>query len=166
MCVSNSLIQYAPDLYFATYSNTKILKSQINNIRDKLENADLKLEDYIGMSDESAVMYESSKEITIYISLEKELKKSLKQIEYIKEQVEEELFNNVKKYWREFVEKHMNYYIKNNNYSNKEIDIIERTILMYSLLTNKETGAVLASPDVDEEFTKCGRYGYCWPKCA
>jgi GH15 family glucan-1,4-alpha-glucosidase len=37
---------------------------------------------------------------------------------------------------------------------------------MYSLLTNKDTGAVLASPDVDENFTVCGRYGYCWPRDA
>lgn len=166
MCVSNSLIQYAPDLYFATYSNTKIFKSQINNIREKVENADLKLEDYIGMSDESAVMYEGAKEITLYISLEKELKKSLQQVEFLKDQKEEDLFEKVKKYWREYVEKHLNFYIKDHKFTNKEIDIIERTILMYSLLTNKETGAVLASPDVDEEFTKCGRYGYCWPRDA
>ena len=57
-------------------------------------------------------------------------------------------------------------YLLHLKFTNKEIDIIERTILMYALLSNKETGAVLASPDVDEHFTVCGRYGYCWPRDA
>ena len=37
---------------------------------------------------------------------------------------------------------------------------------MYALLSNPKTGAVLASPDVDENFERCGRYGYCWPRDA
>ncbi len=166
MCVGNSLIQYAPDFYMTTTSNHKIIKSQINNVRDNVDRADLKLEDYIGMSDDSAVLYEESKEITLYIALESELKKSFSQIEFLKKQNEEELYSDVKKYWREFLEDHLNYYIENKEFTNREIDIIERTILMYALLTNKSTGAVLASPDVDEKFTKCGRYGYCWPRDA
>ena len=166
MCVGNSLIQYAPDFYMTTTSNHKIIKSQINNVRDNVDRADLKLEDYIGMSDDSAVLYEESKEITLYIALESELKKSFAQIEFLKKQNEEELYSDVKKYWREFLEDHLNYYIENKEFTNREIDIIERTILMYALLTNKSTGAVLASPDVDERFSKCGRYGYCWPRDA
>ncbi len=166
MCVSNSLIQYAQELYMATYSNAKIIKSQINNVRDNLQTASLKLEDYIGMSDDSAVLFEPTKEITLYIALESELKKSFEQIEFLKNANEEALHDEVKKYWRNYLEDHLNYYIKDGKYTNKEIDIIERTILMYALLTNKNTGAVLASPDVDENFTKCGRYGYCWPRDA
>ncbi len=166
MCVGNSLIQYCQDLYMASFSNKRIIKSQINNAKEKLDTIDLKLEDYIGMSDESCIMFESTKEITLYISLESELKKSLAQIENLKKSNEEDLFNATKVYWREYLENRLNFYIGNSKYTNKEIDIIERTILMYALLTNKDTGAVLASPDVDEEFTKCGRYGYCWPRDA
>ena len=166
MCVGNSLIQYAPDFYMTTFSNINILKSQINNPRENLENADLKLEDYIGMSDESAVLYDCSKEITLFIALESELKKSFGQMTFLKNQDEESLFEKVKIYWRDYLERHLNYYIQDKSFSNKEIDIIERTILMFALITNKSTGAVLASPDVDENFTKCGRYGYCWPRDA
>ncbi len=164
--VQNSLIQYAQEFYMATFSDKKIVKSQVNNPRERLEFADLHLEDYIGMSDESAVMFEPSREITLYIALEDELNKTFSKIEYLKKQNEDALFGDVKKYWREFLEKHLDYYMKNSKYTNKEIDIIERTILMYALLTNKNTGAVLASPDVDEKFTVCGRYGYCWPRDA
>ena len=37
---------------------------------------------------------------------------------------------------------------------------------MFPLLTNSETGAIIASPEIDEDFTKCGRYAYCWPRDA
>jgi GH15 family glucan-1,4-alpha-glucosidase len=51
-------------------------------------------------------------------------------------------------------------------YTDKEKKIIERSILTFSLLSDKSTGGMLASPDVDELFSKCGRYGYCWPRDA
>ena len=164
--VQNSLIQYAQEFYMASFSDKKIVKSQVNNPRERLEFADLHLEDYIGMSPESAIMFEPSREITLYIVMNDDLNNTFSQIEFLKKQNEDALFSDVKKYWREYLEKHLEYYIKDSKYSNKEIDIIERTILMYALLTNRKTGAVLASPDVDEEFTVCGRYGYCWPRDA
>lgn len=166
MVVNNALIQYCPDLYMSTFSKTKIEKAQINNVQDVLQHANLKLEDYIGMSDNSAIMLEAEKEIVLYITLESELKKALSTIDNMRTQKEEDLYQETKKYWREYSEKYLNQYIGSKKFSNKEIDIIERTILMYSLLSDKETGAILASPDVDENFTRCGRYGYCWPRDA
>lgn len=166
MAVNNALIQYCQELYISSFSKNKIEKSQINNVQFVLRNADLKLEDYIGMSDNSAIMFEKEREITLYIALENELKKSFKTIEEIRATSEEELFQKTKDYWREYTEKYLNKYITKNKFTNREIDIIERTILMYALLSDKDTGAVLACPDIDEEFTKCGRYGYCWPRDA
>ena len=166
MAVNNALIQYCPDLYVTTFSKAKIEKAQINNVQTVLKHADLKLEDYIGMSDNSAIMLEADKEFVVYITLESELKKAFTAIDTIRKQNEEDLFQATKKYWREYSEKYLNQYIGNSKFTNREIDIIERTILMYALLSDKETGAVLASPDVDENFTRCGRYGYCWPRDA
>lgn len=31
---------------------------------------------------------------------------------------------------------------------------------------NEETGGIIASPEVDEELSQCGRYAYCWPRDA
>ncbi len=150
----------------ATISATKIAKAQINHVQDVLQNAKLELKDSIGMSDHSAVVYEEKKEIVLYISLEKERKKSLEMCEKLKGLNEEELYKATQSYWHEYVKKHRNFFIGDEKYSNKEMDIIERTILLYAILSNSATGAVLASPDVDENFTKCGRYGYCWPRDA
>lgn len=164
MIVNNALIQYCQDFYLSTFSKTKIEKAQIHNVQNVLQNANLKLEDYIGMSDNSAIMLEAEKEVVLYMTLESELKQAFHSIEALRREKEEVLYQNTKAYWREFSEKHLNYYIGNQKYTNREIDIIERTILLYALVSDKETGAVLASPDVDEHFTRCGRYGYCWPR--
>ena len=166
MVVNQALIQYCQDLYISTFSKTKIAKAQINNVQTALRHADLKLEDYVGMSDNSAIMFEKEKEIVLYISLESELKKSLQTVKEVRNLEEEKMYQKTKTYWREYTEKYLNEYIGNDKYTNREIDIIERTILLYALLSNPQTGAILASPDVDENFTKCGRYGYCWPRDA
>ena len=166
MVVNQALIQYCQDLYISTFSKTKIAKAQINNVQTALRHADLKLEDYVGMSDNSAIMFEKEKEIVLYISLESELKKSLQTVKEVRDLEEEKMYQKTKTYWREYTEKYLNEYIGNDKYTNREIDIIERTILLYALLSNPQTGAILASPDVDENFTKCGRYGYCWPRDA
>ena len=48
-----------------------------------------------------------------------------------------------------------------------EVDrLYKRSLLVFSLMTNKRTGALLAAPEVDEQFTRCGRYAYCWGRDA
>jgi len=48
----------------------------------------------------------------------------------------------------------------------KIYDIYKRSILLFPLLTNSETGGIIASAEVDENFTQCGRYAYCWTRDA
>lgn len=45
-------------------------------------------------------------------------------------------------------------------------NIYTRSILLFPLLSNKETGGISAALEVDEERDKCGRYSYCWPRDA
>ena len=166
MLINNTLIQYAQDLYMCTFSDKPISNYQINNSRYTLENGYLNPEDYIGMSEDSAVLYEDVDDITVYIIYESELKKSLETIKWCKEQNENLFYGTTKKYWEDYLLKYSSNSILKNLNKIKEKEIIERTILMYALLSNPKTGAVLASPDVDENFERCGRYGYCWPRDA
>ena len=166
MLINNTLIQYAQDLYMSTFSDKKISNYQINNSRYSLENGYLNHEDYIGMSEDAAIFYEDVDDITIYIVYENELKKSLETINWCKEQSENLFYGTTKKYWEDYLLKYSANNILKDLNKIKEKEIIERTILMYALLSNPKTGAVLASPDVDENFERCGRYGYCWPRDA
>ena len=44
--------------------------------------------------------------------------------------------------------------------------LYKRSLLVFALMTNKRTGALLAAPEIDEDFTRCGRYAYCWGRDA
>lgn len=166
MVVDNVLIQYCQDMYLSTVATMPISKYQINNSKYALQNGHLKEEDYIGMSEDSAVLYTDIKEITIYIALENNLKSTLETIHWCKEADENLLYSQTKKYWKDYLKKFEENIVYQNIKKIKEKEIINRTILLYALMTNPDTGAVLASPDVDENFERCGRYGYCWPRDA
>ena len=166
MVVDNTLIQYCQEMYMATFSKNEIKKYQVNNSKYAMQNGILNPEDYIGMSEDSAILYSDVNEITIYIALENNLKGVLELVNWCKMQEETLLYNSTKKYWDNYLKNFSNNILLKNVNKIKEKEIIERTIYMYALVTNPETGAVLASPDVDENFEKCGRYGYCWPRDA
>lgn len=42
--------------------------------------------------------------------------------------------------------------------------LFRRSLAVCRLLTDGETGAVIAAPEIDEHYTRCGGYGYCWPR--
>lgn len=166
MVVDNTLIQYCQEMYMATFSKNEIKKYQVNNSKYAMQNGILTPEDYIGMSEDSAILYSDVNEITIYMALENNLKDVLELVNWCRMQEETLLYNSTKKYWDNYLKNFSNNVLLKNVNKIKEKEIIERTIYMYALITNPETGAVLASPDVDENFEKCGRYGYCWPRDA
>ena len=43
---------------------------------------------------------------------------------------------------------------------------IKEVYYYFPLLSNSETGGIIAAPEIDENLTKCGRYAYCWPRDA
>ena len=77
-------------------------------------------------------------------------------------------YNETKSYWRKYVKSHNGLNLKEpkNSYEEKVFEIYKRSILLFPLLTNTETGGMIAAPEVDEDFTNCGRYAYCWPRDA
>lgn len=91
----------------------------------------------------------------------------------------------VEKYWQNFVKEHDELKIlsdkkkweklitgenQTNGYTYKKYlemkNIYTRSILLFPLLSNAETGGISAALEVDEETDKCGRYAYCWPRDA
>lgn len=45
-------------------------------------------------------------------------------------------------------------------------ELYERSLLMFSLMSDGKTGSIIAAPEFDEYFTVCGGYGYCWGRDA
>lgn len=174
---NNALIQYMHDYSFVITSKNKTLASQINNNQENIEEGTIGDKDYVGMSNDSSISYnlgvikpKEEKEIAIYVYLseEKDMKQIEANIEIIRKIDLKKEFEDTKKYWKKQVREHDTIKLPNVNseYMNKVNKIYKRTILLFPLLTNYETGGISAGIEIDENRTKCGRYSYCWPRDA
>ncbi|WP_139491452.1 glycoside hydrolase family 15 protein [Brevibacillus dissolubilis] len=45
-------------------------------------------------------------------------------------------------------------------------EIYERSLLVFKLMSDSQTGSVIAAPEFDEAFTRCGGYAFCWGRDA
>ena len=177
-CKDNALIQYMHDYSLAIFSKNKISSSQINNTIANISEGQIWDKDYVGLSSDSAINYEignikpgEEKEIEILIYLDDNktgfdgIEKSINRIVKIDFNSE---FLTVKKFWRKYVKNHdgLALNMQDTPRNNKIEEIYRRTILLYPLLTNSETGGISAAVEVDEKLTKCGRYTFCWPRDA
>ena len=182
------LMQYSHDYTISIFSNIPILSYRLNNSKEEIKEGILKDKDYIGMANDTAVSFNlktlkpgESKEINIFITIDDNSKiKNINDIEkkisqYKKTNVKKEL-KEVEKYWDGYVKDHdglkifskQNLWQKVLKYSNEQfkrlIEIYTRSILLFPLLVNQETGGIVAALEVDEEKDNCGRYSYCWPR--
>ncbi len=176
--VNGGMMQYAHDFSFSTFSKeNEIIKHQINGSKENIKRTEIHDKDYIGMSNDTSIAFDignikagEKRELQICIliddnknvsDIEDEIER-IKRIDFDKEYIE------TKSYWRKYVKTHNGLKLKESKNSYDEIifEIYKRSILLFPLLTNLETGGIIASPEIDENFSKCGRYAYCWPRDA
>lgn len=175
---NDALLQYMHDYSVCTFSKDKLLSTQINNTKSNIFEGQIGDKDYVGMSTDSSISYdlnilkpneEKTFELYIYIDDNKNglygIDKTIERIRKIDFKTEQE---NTKKYWQKYLKSHdgLNLNLTDNLRNKKIEEIYDRTILLYPLLTNGETGGISAAVEVDEKLTKCGRYTYCWPRDA
>lgn len=175
---NDALLQYMHDYSVCTFSKDKLLSTQINNTKANIFEGQIGDKDYVGMSADSSISYdlnilkpneEKTFEMYIYIDDNKNglygIDKTIERIRKIDFKTEQE---NTKKYWQKYLKSHdgLNLNLTDNLRNKKIEEIYNRTILLYPLLTNGETGGISAAVEVDEKLTKCGRYTYCWPRDA
>ena len=171
-------MQYAHDFALSTFAKGfKIEKHQINGSKDTIKRGDIYDKDYIGMSKDASIAYDLGiirpnekkiLEICILIDENKNISDLEDEVERIKKIDLDKEYLNTKSYWRKYVKNHNGLNLKEpqNSYEERINEIYRRSILLFPLLTNQETGGIIASPEIDEDFTKCGRYAYCWPRDA
>ena len=176
--VDGGMMQYAHDFTFSTFAKGKdIIKHQINGSINNIKRTEIHDKDYIGMSKDTSIAYEigiikpgekKELEICIVIDENKNVSDVEDEIERVKRIDFDKEYMNTKSYWRKYVKQHNGLKIKEpeNSYDERIYEIYKRSILLFPLLTNTDTGAIIASPEIDENFTKCGRYAYCWPRDA
>ncbi|MBR3132587.1 MAG: hypothetical protein IKG42_00660 [Clostridia bacterium] len=175
---NDCLYQYNHDYTACIFAKEKIDSCQINNAASTIMDGVIGDKDYVGMSSDSSIEYnvgvlkpgeEKVFELFVYINNNKE--KSLlseldneierfRKIDYKKE------LDDCKKYWRRYLKNHDKIQIKDRDVNEVVEQIYYRSILLFPLLINENTGGISAGVEVDEEKTKCGRYSYCWARDA
>ncbi len=167
---SDSLIHYKYNYYISISSDQEVWKFQLGN--DAFGNADraqLKGIDNIGMMPDGALAWKlgkiapgGKKALSVYISAAHSLNAARESAKLARHLDYEKELKNTKKYWEDYLSS-----AQNIRTGNKEVDeLYRRSILVFRLMSDKHTGGLLASPEIDEEFTKCGRYAYCWGRDA
>ena len=178
LCKNDTLMQYNHDYTMCIFSKEKLLSSQINNTKANIQEGYVKDKDYVGMSADSGISYDlgilkpkQTREFELYIYIDDSkngldsLEKTVDRIRKLDFKTEQEA---VKKYWKKYLREHngLQLNLAETPKNRKIREIYERTILLYSLLVNNETGGISAAVEIDEELKKCGGYDYCWPRDA
>ncbi len=176
--IDSGMIQYAHDFVISTFAKGYMIdKHQINGSKETIKRTEIYDKDYIGMSKDSSISYKigvihPNEKKTIEICIATDENRNISDIEDEIDRIRRKDLNKecvlTKSYWRKYLKSHNGLNLKEseNSYEEKIYEIYKRTILLFPLLTNQETGGIIASPEIDEYFTKCGRYAYCWPRDA
>lgn len=155
----------SPDNYLAMGSNLPISCLSIGS--DLIEAATkLKFSEpqSYNLSNETVLLYKldgfeptEEKDITLFLSLNRELEAAQEILINTRKLHIKRLINNTSRYFKKYFT-----FFEDKNMDRKIAEIVERSILTFVLLQNRDTGAILAAPEVDEKREKCGGYGYCW----
>ena len=176
--VDGGMLQYAHDFSFSTFAKgKKLLAHQLNGSKETIKRGEISDKDYIGMSSDASICYDlgtiapnekKELEICILIDENKNISDMEREIERIKKIDLNKEYTNAKSYWRKYLKAHNSLNIKEpkNSYEERIYEIYKRSILLFPLLVSQETGGIIASPEVDENRSKCGMYAYCWPRDA
>ena len=170
--VDKGIIQYNHNYAMAIFSNKNLYGHKLNDVQSTLQSAVIMDKDYIGMSNEIAISYDigvihpgEQQELNIFILVDENHDIEEKIQKCVKLNTDKE-FENVKNYWNLYVENHSKIKIESNksDFYKKLLEIYNRTILLFPLLINDETGGIVAALELDENRTKSGCYAYCWPR--
>ena len=171
---NDALLQYTHDYTVCTFAKEKIASFQVNNSSETIMSGSVDGKDYVGMSPDSAIEYDlgvlkpgEEKLFNLYIHISDNGKKNLmndldQEIERFRKIDLKKELDDTKKYWRKYLKAYSKTEFKNEAIKK----IYDRTILLFPLLINDETGGISAGVESDEYKTRCGRYSYCWPRDA
>lgn len=72
------------------------------------------------------------------------------------------LRNETARYWRDFLASASPCPVERPDLR----ELYERSLLTIKLMTDEQTGSIIAAPEFDEHFSRCGGYAYCWGRDA
>lgn len=167
---NEALVHYRCNNYISIFSDIPVCGFQLgNNAHDAAVSTYLYGKDDIGMMKDAAVSWELGsftgnriKAFNLFISAASSLKECRALIKESKKNGAGQILSLTQKYWKEYLSNSR--HISTGNCLLDEL--YKRSLLVFKLMSDKKSGGLLAAPELDEYFTKCGRYAYCWGRDA
>jgi glucoamylase len=101
-------------------------------------------------------------QLPIYVAAGSNLDEALDLIAEAKSHSISYWYSRTEKYWHDFLQ-------AANSYPGNEPDLRElydRSLLTMKLMCDERTGSIIAAPEFDESFSRCGGYSFCWGRDA
>lgn len=163
------LVHYRYDFYFGVGSNLAVTGYQCgNNCFAQAQQGNL-IGGEIGMVPEGALNWDlgnfakgEKKKFTLFICPGKNLDDIREKMRYVRSQGAEKMLRENTNYWQGYLKTATEF----DSADMKIKAIYNRSLLVFRLLSDKNTGGILAAPEIDEGFCRCGGYGYCWGRDA
>lgn len=167
---TGGLIHYTPESAMAVVTSLPVYGYQITDgAGGAARSGDFCGKDNIGMTGEGALGVRlgtlrpyDKMNVTVCYCLGKTVNEAREKALWAKGAKAEALYDETFRYWQEWL-----LGLPFVSSKDAELDALyHRSLLTFALMCDKETGGILAAPEVDETFSACGRYGYCWGRDA
>jgi oligosaccharide amylase len=100
--------------------------------------------------------------IPVYLAAGHHLHEVLKAVNEAKEKTSDEWYQETVAYWQTYLSEATPCPIEEQEIR----ELYERSLLMFKLMSDEKTGSIIAAPEFDEYYVRCGGYGYCWGRDA
>ncbi|MCG8499186.1 MAG: glycoside hydrolase family 15 protein, partial [Firmicutes bacterium] len=167
---ADCLVHYRHNYYFAIAGSRKAVDFQIgNNPYEAAERSEFYGIDDIGMTGEAVQAWElgrflpkDKKVLCLYLCCGHTKEASTRKVFKMKGYEVDSLIEQTKNDWFRYLERG-----KRVDTGSSEFDeLYRRSLLVFKLMSDEVSGGLLAAPEIDEHFTRCGRYAYCWGRDA
>ena len=179
---ADALIHYRHGYYISINADRESFQFQVgSNAFESAAYTNLTGFDSIGMMKDGAVSWDlgtfsagERKTFAMFICASDNLKGVKRLAGEMKKADIQSAYEATVDYWTTFIKKarYVEFLengvpLKNTNIEKPLVaELYKRSLLVFKLMSDKRTGGLLAAPEIDEEFTRCGRYAYCWGRDA
>ncbi|WP_084134780.1 glycoside hydrolase family 15 protein [Paenibacillus harenae] len=100
--------------------------------------------------------------IPVYIAAGHNEESALQQLRTAKSKLSSEWVAETARYWSNYLAAAAPCPIDDAEIS----ELYDRSLLMFKLMSDEQTGSIIAAPEFDEHFSRCGGYSFCWGRDA
>ncbi|THF78790.1 glycoside hydrolase family 15 protein [Cohnella fermenti] len=165
---SDALVHFRRDYCFAFSGANVCMKYQAGYAWDAANAGNLN-GDRIQMSPEGAMQWEfrdvapgQTVRMTVLLAAGRRQPEALAALGTAKLIGADELRSRTAEYWQQYLDS-----VPACPLDRPDLEALyERSLLTMKLMTDEETGSIIAAPEFDERFSRCGGYAYCWGRDA